>query len=218
MKKYNKSEILKRAWQIFKSQSVKTDAQFSLSLKKSWNIAKGLEVQPVAKAIDLTKIRKDILLFVNWKLGNRFDDAEDITQNALIKVYTALNSYDESKGNFRNWYITIANNCVLDFYRANKDRNSDISVSDFINENGNEKIQIADNNSASSKVENSELAERIEIALNNLKPEYKKVAILRFVEEKEYKEISEICNMAMSNVMSAIHRARKILQRELATA
>ena len=163
---------------------------------------------------ELMKVRKDILVFVNWKLGNKIDDAEDLTQDAIIKVYTCIASYDESK-NFRNWYLTIANNCVKDFFRTNKERITDISISDYHNENGSEKLQVSNYISADSELENKELKIELKKAINSLKPEYKRIAMLRFIMNLEYKEIADFCDISIGNVESLVYRAKKILQREL---
>ena len=41
------------------------------------------------------------------------DDAEDVTQEALIKILTKLGSYDSEKGAFRTWTYRIVTNHVL---------------------------------------------------------------------------------------------------------
>lgn len=167
--------------------------------------------------IDFAKVRKDILLFVTWKLGNKKDDAEDLTQDALVKVYTNLSSFDDTK-NFRNWYLTIANNCVIDFFRSNKERLTDISISDYLNENGSEKLQIADNKKTDNEITNKELKAELKKAINTLKPEYKRIAMLRFILNMEYKEIADYCDTTIGNVESLVYRAKKILQKQLAVA
>ncbi len=207
---------MRKAWQLFKSQSVRTDEMFANCLKQSWSNAKGIETKAVP-VVDFAKIRKDILLFINWKLGNKKDDAEDLTQDVLVKVYTNLPSYDNTK-NFRSWYLAIANNCVNDFYRANKERLADVSISDYLNENGSEKLQICDNTEADHKITNKELGIKLRKAIRTLKPEYKRIMLLRFVMKMEYREIADYCDISMNNVESMIFRAKKILQRQLAIA
>lgn len=163
---------------------------------------------------ELTKVRKDILTFINWKLGNKIDDAEDLTQDAIIKVYSGIASYNESK-NFRNWYLTIASNCVIDFFRKNKERITDISISDYLNENGSEKLQIGSYLSADCELENKDLKVELKKAINSLKPEYKKIAMLHFIMNLKYQEIADYCDVSIGQVESLIYRSKKILQREL---
>jgi RNA polymerase sigma-70 factor, ECF subfamily len=215
--KYNKSAIMKKAWQIFKSQSVRTNEMFSNCLKESWSNAKGIETKSVP-VIDFAKVRKDILTFVNWKLGNKIDDAEDLTQDALIKVYSNLSSFNETKGNFRNWYLIIADHCIKDFFRSNKERFADVSISDYLNENGSKKLQISDNKETDNEMTNKELSVELKKAIHTLKPEYKRIMLLRFVMKMEYREIADYCEISIGNVESLIYRAKKILQKQLAIA
>lgn len=164
---------------------------------------------------EITSIRKDIMLFMNWKL-NRSDEAEDLAQDTLLKVFTSLSTFDEAKGNFRNWYLTIANNVIKDYFRSNKDRMKEISVADFINENGSEKIQIADiTGSSDNGIKRAEMHSELRKAIKTLNPEYRKIVILRFIQNMSCNEIADYCNMPLNSVLSMIARGRKVLQGKL---
>jgi RNA polymerase sigma-70 factor (ECF subfamily) len=161
-------------------------------------------------------VRKDVLLFVSWKLNNASDDIEDLTQDTMLKVFTSLSSFDENRGNFRNWYLTIANNTLKDFYRSNKDRMKEISVADFINENGTEKIQIVDaNESADNGIKRNEMHSDLRKAIKTLNPEYRKVIILRFMQNMSCNEIADYCNIPLNTALSLIARGKKLLQGQL---
>lgn len=47
-------------------------------------------------------------------------DAEDVVQDALIKAYTKLYTYDETKGAFKQWINSIVYFTAIDAYRKNK--------------------------------------------------------------------------------------------------
>jgi RNA polymerase sigma-70 factor (ECF subfamily) len=157
----------------------------------------------------LMEIRKDVITFVKWKMGNDVE-AEDFAQDTLIKVITNIDVYDESKS-FRTWYISIANNMIIDMYRRNKDI-KEFSISDYLNDNGTEKIQIAD---ASVNAENSDTHKQIRKAIRNLKFEYRKVIVLRFIQNMSCNEIAEYCDMPLNSVLSMIARGKKLLQEQL---
>ncbi len=61
-----------------------------------------------------------------------------------------------------------------------------------------------------------ELKKRINRAFNTLKPNYKRIAELFFLDGKKYHEIAEICQIPMGSVKGMINRARTLLQMELA--
>jgi RNA polymerase sigma-70 factor (ECF subfamily) len=45
-------------------------------------------------------------------------DAQDATQDVLLRLYKGLSRYDRSKGRFRDWLGRVALNAVRDFARA----------------------------------------------------------------------------------------------------
>jgi RNA polymerase sigma-70 factor (ECF subfamily) len=52
--------------------------------------------------------------------GLQQTDAEDVTQQVLLKVHASLVSYDKEKGRFRSWLRQIFENTCVDFYRKRK--------------------------------------------------------------------------------------------------
>ena len=64
-------------------------------------------------------------------------------------------------------------------------------------------------------MESNELNIGINNAFANLKPKYKRIAELYFLEDKQYNEIAEICNVPMGTVKGMISRCREMLQSEL---
>lgn len=162
---------------------------------------------------------KTILQYVNFKVSN-FHDAEDITSEVFTKVFRFLNTYDHEKSTLNSWLHNIANNAIIDFYRkTNQSKSLTTSVSDFLDKNGNEIIWIADHSYSGTddRVKSADLKEQINRAFDSLKPKNKRIAILFFMEQKEYKEIAEICNVPMGTVKGMISRCREKLQAELKT-
>jgi len=163
---------------------------------------------------------KTVLQYVNFKVGN-YHDAEDITSEVFTKAFRFLNTYDAEKSAMSTWLQNIANNAIIDHFRKSEIKVKGIttSVSDFLDEKGNEIVWIADTSKsyADDKVETADLKESIAKAFNSLKPKYQRIATLFFMEQKEYKEIAEICNVPMGTVKGMISRVREKLQAELKT-
>ena len=50
---------------------------------------------------------------------NSIEDAEDITSDIFVKIYSKLDTYDESKAALSTWIYSMTSNTVIDFYRTN---------------------------------------------------------------------------------------------------
>lgn len=142
------------------------------------------------------------LLFVNQ------EDTEDILQEIFLKVYRNINSYDDQY-KFSNWIYRIAHNEAVSFLRSkkNKQKKSDISI---VEEN------IFDRLPSDIDIEDDflRLTESRDIlnVLNSLDQKYKEVVLLRYFEEKEYNEISEILRISPGTVASLLNRAKNKLK------
>jgi len=166
--------------------------------------------------------KEEILSYINWKINN-FHNAEDLTAKVFSKAYRLINSEDiryrfnYAKSDIKTWLITIANCAIIDFYRTNKRRNSQC-VSDIVNsETGEEIFQFFASRKENSdfNIENLELKNRINKAFATLKPKYKRIAILYFLNDRDYKGIAEICDVPLNTVKVMIMRIREKLQVEL---
>jgi len=207
---YNKSEIMKTAWQIFRNNT--ENLTFSNCLRQSWSIAKnGIKDDDINTVY--TKYYKQVYLFVLNRVGNKTHIAEEITNDVFIKFNNKI-TYDVYRAKILTLLYTMAKNAVIDYFRtAHADRF--ISVSQFCDtETGKETFQIVDN-SHSDNVETSELSERINTAMSSLKPKYRQIAELFFMEQKKYNEIAEILCIPMGSVKGMINRVRAMLQESL---
>lgn len=210
---YSKSEIMKRAWKLFKAQEVRTMEMWSTCLTESWNIAKN-----GVKSFDIDTIySKHYQSVYHFVLGrvNHTEDAEEIANDVFIKAHKNRANYDVHTAKINTWLFAIAKNAVIDFYRTNH-TDQYVNVSDFADaETGKEVYQFAD--STQDVVENNELAEQIRNAFAGLKPKYRRVAELFFLNQKQYKEIAEILDIPMGTVFGTISRCRTMLQKSLVT-
>ena len=124
------------------------------------------------------------------------DDAEDILQNSFIKAYENLNSFNTSL-KFSSWIYRICHNEVINNYRKKKARPKTIAFEGLEN-------LVFDN--ISIDVYNlSKILKDIDI-------KYREVLVLRYIEEKDYKEISDILKKPMGTVSTLLNRAKKQLK------
>lgn len=145
--------------------------------------------------------------------------AEDLAQEAFIRAFNAIGSYNTSY-KFSNWIFKIANNHTIDHLRKRKldtisihgsphaTTQDEISQSRLVLESGDE--------NPLELVENRELGGQIEEAIGELREEYRTAILLRHVEGYAYEEIAEIMDLPLGTVKTYLHRARNELKNRLA--
>jgi len=209
-KQYNKSEIMRRAWKIFRSNN---DLTFSESLKQSWNIAKN----GTAK-VDFNQIYKEhynkVINFISAKIGNKREIAEEIAQDTFVKVNEHLQKYDVYKGKLTTWIYTIANNKVIDYYRGDKS-NYMVAVDGFVNDEGEPTYQFKDTVNSDEAVNSEDTMSSVDHAMDVLNDKEKTIATMYFIDQMKYKEIAEQLNAPMGTVKGMVNRVRNKLQTQL---
>jgi RNA polymerase sigma-70 factor (ECF subfamily) len=147
--------------------------------------------------------------------------AEDLAQEAFIRAFNAIDSYNPSY-KFSNWIFKIANNHTIDFLRKRRLDTVSIHGSPHAG-NAQEEARTslvveATNERPDAFVENKELGAQIERAIGLLRPEYRTVVLLRHVEGYSYEEIAETTELPLGTVKTYLHRARNELKDHLAEA
>ena len=127
------------------------------------------------------------------------EDAEDAVQEALLKAYKELSSYDYSKS-FKAWWFTIIRNCCLDLLRKRQAR----STSDDVELDDLPLLKI-------NRQKKLEQDDEISWVLSQLAPDHRQIIELRYFGDCSYREISEILDIPEGTVMSRLHCARKAL-------
>ncbi|PIQ67215.1 hypothetical protein COY25_01610 [Candidatus Uhrbacteria bacterium CG_4_10_14_0_2_um_filter_41_7] len=161
-------------------------------------------------AIIIERYQEKLLRYIK-RLGiHQNQDAEDVLQDVFLKCYRNLNSFDTSL-TFSSWIYRIAHNEAINFFRKNSRRPQGYYVSD--NEEALKRIQ-ADGDTTWS-TEQQINSEYLNEALNKLSQKYRDIIILRYFEEREYLEISDILKIPTGSVATNLHRAKKALRKHL---
>lgn len=142
--------------------------------------------------------------------GVSHEEAEDILQNVFIKVYQNLNEFDKSL-KFSSWIYRITHNEVISNYRKNKVRPQSVEV-ELDNKILDKLISDLD---IEREIDKQYLRRNISEVLIAMDKKYREVLILKFLEEKDYKEISDIIKKPMGTVATFINRAKKQFKQEL---
>ena len=152
---------------------------------------------------ELVKRYKDRLLNFVLRYFNNVEQAEDVVQDTLIKLYTHA-SYYKNVAKFSTWIFTIAKNNALTELRKNKRKKTD----SLWTEDG----QIIDINSKEesldSKVQNEIAINQLNKFLDEIPENFRMAVVLRDFQELSYEEISKILEIPIGTIKSRINRGR----------
>lgn len=137
------------------------------------------------------------------------EDALDIVQEALIKVYKALKSF-RSSSTLYTWMYRIVMNHAIDKVRRRAKVVME-STSDMLYELPDS----VDTTRPDKESLRSELREKIFAAVDTLPEKQRKVVLLREVEGLSYKEIAQVTGCSEGTVMSRLYYGREQLQKLL---
>ena len=146
-------------------------------------------------------------------------DAEDLAQEAFLKMYRNLASFDPEKGSFTTWLTTLTRNLLVDNYRRSRLERASDSLDEGYEgeEDGPTKAERLTDGGKSQEqhVAGLELRAQIQEALKQVSPDLREAVILRDLEDMDYKEIAEILGIPQGTVKSRISRGRSELARLL---
>ena len=145
------------------------------------------------------------LYSVAYRLTGNDSDAQDIVQEALIRVRRGLENYEP--GSLRGWLSRIVTNVFLDEMRRRKRRPTDALPDD-------PDWVLPPTPAADEHTEG--LSDDVQAALAALPEEFRVAVVLCDVVGLAYEEIAESQHVPVGTVRSRIHRGRRMLRQSLA--
>ncbi len=162
----------------------------------------------------LFELHRQAIFHVTVKIVRDVEEAKDLVQEAFIKAFGSLKSYD-SNYRFSTWLYKIAANCSIDSLRKRKIRALSLDRPISTKE-GDVQIEVPDN---SYNPEHDLTAKRkrfsIEEAIAELPDKYREVIVMRHKEDKPYEEIAGLLHVPVGTVKARIFRARELLKKKL---
>ena len=159
----------------------------------------------------VNRFRDRLINFVYPFLGN-LEQAEDVVQDTMLKLYEKKHYYREI-AKFSTWIYTIARNLANTELRKRKRRKTTY-ISRMTREERQYEIPAVQPD-LNQNIQNEFIRERINEAIKELPEHFKTVIILRDIQELSYDDISNIVGVPLGTVKSRINRARLQLQAEL---
>lgn len=141
---------------------------------------------------------------LSYRYTNHRAEAEDLTQDIMIRVYQNLRSYRSEAGSFQNWILRVARNLIIDRYRQTRKHPPSGGSQEL------ESMNIRDDKAPSPQraVERVEASRFLQDGLQALSPELKEAIILRDLEGLAYQEIADLLSVPEGTVKSRINRGR----------
>lgn len=146
-----------------------------------------------------------------YRMTNKTQDAEDLTQETFLRSFRELSRYNTNR-RFYTWLYTISLNLIRNHLKKsgrkidfrNMETSADISSLDTEKTVSSE----ADNLNESHK----ERENQLEICLQKLSPELRELLVLRFYQNLSFEVIAEITGLSQSAVKMRVYRGLEKLK------
>lgn len=150
------------------------------------------------------RYEEKLLRYILRISSSSLEDAQDILQEVFISAYKNLNGFDQDL-KFSSWIYRITHNRVISHYRKVTARPKTTTY-----EGDNELLNILSSNEDIAKdLERKYTAKEVREVLERMDEKYREVLVLKFLEDKDYKEISDVLEKPMGTVATLINRAKK---------
>ena len=141
-----------------------------------------------------------------YRMLNNSGEAEEAAQEAFIRAYTRLSSYNPEH-KFSTWMLSITSNYCIDLIR--KRRALLLSLDEPLP--AHPALQSEKSKGPEAQMVINEQQEMVQNLLQELPEDYREAVVLRYWHELSYEEIAEIMNTTVSAIKSRLFRARRLL-------
>ncbi len=137
---------------------------------------------------------------------NNAGEAEEAAQEAFIRAYTRLDSYDPAH-KFSTWMLSITSNYGIDIIR--KRRALLLSIDEPLPPHP---ALMSDNSKGpEAQVVMNQQQEMVQALLSELPEDYRETVVLRYWYDLSYEEIAEMMDTTVSAIKSRLFRSRRLL-------
>jgi RNA polymerase sigma-70 factor (ECF subfamily) len=146
------------------------------------------------------------------------NDARELVQDAFLRVYRGLNSF-QGGSSFFTWLYRIITNLSIDLIRKPGRQLADIDEARFESDESQEAefplLSRVDGSDPLDVVRRREIAGRLQAALDALPPYHRGVIVMREIEGLSYEEMATAMGVSKGTIMSRLFHARQKLQKAL---
>ena len=162
----------------------------------------------------VTRYKAKIYNYI-YRMTGSSEDAEDLTQEVFIRMYTSIDSF-RGQSSLNTWLFRIAGNLCIDRFRRTRNRAAAYSLDEPLSD-ADQAHEVADSTYEPHRLlENVEMAEQIQLALAKLPEKLRATLLLHDIEGMPYEEIAQIAGCPLGTVKSRLFNARMQLRQHLA--
>ena len=153
------------------------------------------------------------IFHIAYKFTGRHAEAEDLTQEILLKVFKSLDKFNRD-ADFSTWLSSVARNYCIDHYRAGK-REREVVVEDLVAFD----LAVATSGTNPQRLlEDRDRRSFLRRGLDMLPGKLREAVVLRDLQGLSYQEMAERLGLPEGTVKSRINRGREELSRLLLRA
>jgi RNA polymerase sigma-70 factor (ECF subfamily) len=183
-------------------------SQRFLSPEEEKEIIRRVQYGEVAAFEDLVNAYKQKAYYVALGFVGNHEDALDLSQDAFVKAFKAIKTFDLNSPFFPWFYKIIKNHCLNYIKKNQRVRN------DSLEELEEETFAQFEDDKPTPRDTYEESETRINLwrAIDRLKPDFREIIIMKHFHNLSYKEIAEALNIPIGTVMSRLFNARQELR------
>ena len=158
--------------------------------------------------------RANILRFAMF-LTHRTTDAEDLTQETLLKAWRALDRFQTQNHNTKAWLLTILRNCWTDSFRRTRHEQNHVALETLPQEPPEpERVEQPEEDQRRDvdAILNSFSDQRIIDALRAMGEDYRWAILLVDVSSLSYEEAAAAMGVPVGTVRSRLFRGRRMVR------
>ena len=157
----------------------------------------------------LVEAHSERAIALAWRLVGHREDAEEIAQEAFLRLYHALATF-RGDSSIATWLYRTVSRLAIDHLRREQLKKRFLFFRSSASSDRSDPLETAADLSANSPLDRllaKELAGHMQLVLDRLPPQQKAVFVLRHLEELPLREIAETLGLEEGTVKSHLHRA-----------
>ncbi len=177
-------------------------------------VADSLAGDEAAFASLVRRYQRRLTAFLAQLVGD-LELARELTQEAFIRAWSALERYDPTY-RFSTWLFRIGHNLGIDHLRRRRLQTTPLTRQD---RDGDEidVVLLDRDKDPLGHLENRELAEAMRTAIRELRPEYRELVLLRHFGGLSYQDIADLKGLPLGTVKNKLFRTHSVLRKVLAS-
>ena len=175
------------------------------------NLRKKMEINKKAKMEQLYSLYESAVYAIAYSILNNVEQAEDVTQDTFLKIYSYLDDIEEVASKRTKAFITkIVKNTAIDIYRKNQKIST---YSENIEDTMSEDTDPA--NIVERQLVTLYKLDALDSAMSDISDYLRKIITMRYGYELKMTEIADILGKDSATIRKQMERARKYLAEKL---